>query len=62
MTTDEPNQPVLPFEPPLQLAGSPDASMEELSFDRFAALLFEEVVRRSVALELGDRRQPRSAA
>jgi hypothetical protein len=61
----EPTQPALPFEPPL--GGRFEIREEagdELSLDRFAELLLQEVVLRSAALDVREvrRRDPRHAA
>lgn len=64
VASHEPDQPALPFEPPLEPVGvrGPDGALNEVSFDRFAVLLFQEVVRRSAAFDRRDRQHSRSAA
>lgn len=62
MSTDERDQPPLPFEPALNLVVSPEQAepMREVSFDTFTALLFEEFSRRSVAVRERDRESGRA--
>jgi hypothetical protein len=59
-----PSQPALPFDPPLDLERRiPEDPGDEIPLERFTSILLQEVVRRSVALELQPRRRtPRSAA
>jgi hypothetical protein len=66
VSKQEPTQPALPFEPPLggRLGIREDAG-DELSLDRFAQLLLEELALRSAALdarEVRRRSNPRHAA
>jgi hypothetical protein len=57
-----PYQPGLPFEPSLDQTGVPGENpADELSLDRFAVLLLQEVVTRSAALDTRPRRKPRAA-
>ncbi len=62
-------QPALPFDPPLEPGnGLRENPTDELSFDRFATALLQEVVRRAGAMDVRDvrdvrrRRDPRHAA
>jgi hypothetical protein len=56
-------QPALPFEPPVGPDQAlPEDPADEITADRFAAILLQEVLRRSVALERQPRRSPRTAA
>jgi hypothetical protein len=57
-----PYQPGLPFEPPLDQTAIPGENpADELSLDRFAVLLLQEVVRRSTALDARRGRKPHAA-
>jgi hypothetical protein len=67
VSSQSPDQPALPFEPPLERSGDlRENPADELSFDRFATALLQEVVRRSAAMDVRDvqrgRRKPRHAA
>ena len=60
MSARAPEQPALPFEPPLDPAGDlRENPADELSFDAVASLLLQEVVRRSAAMDVRDIRRPR---
>lgn len=62
MSRQTPHQPGLPFEPPLgQTAVLGENPADELSLDRFAVLLLQEVVRRSAVLDARPGRKPRAA-
>ena len=55
-----PQQPALPFEPPLEPGDVPGENpADELSFDAVASLLLQEVVRRSAVMDVRDVRRPR---
>jgi hypothetical protein len=55
-----PQQPALPFEPPLEPAGDlRENPADELSFDAFASLLLQEVVKRSAVMDVRDIRRRR---
>ena len=67
MSGRAPQQPALPFEPPVEPAADlREDPADELSFDAVASLLLQEVVRRSVAMDVRDvrrgRRNPGHAA
>ena len=56
-----PQQPALPFEPPLEPGDVPGENpADELSFDAVASLLLQEVVRRTAVMDVRDVRRPRN--
>jgi hypothetical protein len=62
---DQPDQPLLPFDPPLAAAGDPGPSkpdVPELGADTLTARLFEEFARRSARLDKRSPAKPSTAA